>query len=49
MSEQLKAQLLTILDYILETEATHYEECGEPDNHIYTLALEAKVTLTTGE
>lgn len=46
MPPELKTQLLTILDYILQTEATSYEECDEPENHIYHLALEAKLALT---
>jgi hypothetical protein len=46
MTPELKAQLDRILDYILETEATNYQECDEPENHIYALALEAKVSLT---
>lgn len=45
MTPELKAQLDRILDYILETEATSYEESSEPENHIYALALEAKVAL----
>jgi hypothetical protein len=47
MNQKLYAQLFTIIDYILETESTNYEECGEPENHIYALALEAKVALAT--
>ena len=46
MPQDLKTQLLTVLDYILETEATSYEECDAPENHIYHLALEAKLALT---
>lgn len=51
MHQILKDNLIRILDHVLETEATHYEESGEPENHIYALALEAKVALqlTHGE
>ena len=47
MNPKLHNQLLTIIDYVLETESVHYEECGEPENHVYALALEAKVALAT--
>jgi len=45
MNKKLQEQLLIIIDHILKTEITHYEECGEPENHIYAIALEAKVAL----
>jgi hypothetical protein len=45
MTPELLNQLHTLLDHILETEVAHYEESGEPDAHIYALALEAKVAL----
>lgn len=45
MKPELLNQLLAIIDHVLETEVTHYEESGEPENHVYALALEAKVAL----
>lgn len=45
MQPELKAALDRILDYILVTELTSYQECDEPEQHIYALALEAKVSL----
>tara|TARA_B110000971_G_scaffold211413_1_gene239682 strand:+ start:311 stop:499 length:189 start_codon:yes stop_codon:yes gene_type:complete len=41
VNKQLQAELLVILEYVLESEATHYEECEMPENHIYALALKA--------
>lgn len=45
MKPELKAALTQILDYVLETELTNYQECDEPEQHIYALALEAKISL----
>ena len=45
MKPELKTNLETILQYVIDAEVTHYEECGEPDNHVYALALEALVQL----
>ena len=45
MTDQLKNEFEIILNYIFEAEAKHYEESGEPANHIYALALQAKKTL----
>ena len=47
MQHNLNETLLTILNHVLQTEVIHYEESGEPENHIYALALEAKVMLAT--
>ena len=41
MNKQFQAELLVILEYVLESEATHYEECEMPENHIYALAVKA--------
>ena len=49
MNQELKTLLDRILDYVVESEVEHYEESGEPDNHIYALALEAKVALKLAE
>ena len=46
MDSQLRSKLLVLIDHVLLTEATHYEESGEPDNHVYTMALELKLALT---
>lgn len=45
MNDELKSLLDRILDYVIDAEVEHYEESGEPENHIYALALEAKVAL----
>jgi F0F1-type ATP synthase assembly protein I len=40
-SDKLNTELLAeVLAYLLETEQQHYEESGEPDNHIYAKALQ---------
>jgi hypothetical protein len=39
--------LKTVLSYVLDAERQHFEESGEPAEHIYALALKALNDLPT--
>lgn len=34
-----------LIAYILENEATHYEESGQPADHVYAVALRLQATM----
>lgn len=41
MTKEQKDLLAEILTYVLDSERQHFEESGQPDNHIYALASKA--------
>lgn len=43
LTQEQRDLLSSILNYVLETEESHFEESGCPDNHIYALARKAKL------
>ena len=41
MNQEQVELLKTILSYVLDAERQHFEESGEPAEHVYALALRA--------
>ena len=46
--EQLHC-LRAMIEYIKESEKKHYEESGEPSNHVYAQAMKVEEWLNSGE
>ena len=38
MDQQQRKLLEQILEYVIQTEEQHFEECGEPADHVYAQA-----------
>lgn len=47
MTKEQHELLSKILEYVLDSEKQHFEESGQPDNHIYALASKAYEELQT--
>ena len=45
LTNEERAAIKEVLDYLWEDEERHFEECGEPENHIFPILKQLKASI----